>query len=130
MRSMAQRDPLVEYQREGYLMFQSMMEAIREESVGYLFNLEVQTAPAPTSLPGVKDARSATMTPVLNVKGLDAPRQPSTLRFSAPSDSGDVTTQVRRTDGGAGQNGSGKGASGDSASSASRGGKKSKNSRR
>ena len=78
-------------------MFQSMMEAIREESVGYLFNLEVQTAPAPTSLPGVKDARTATMTPTLNVKGLEAPQQPSTLRFSAPSDSGEVTTQVRRT---------------------------------
>jgi preprotein translocase subunit SecA len=73
------------------------MEAIREESVGYLFNLEVQTAPAPTSLPGVKDARGATMTPVLNVKGLEAPQQPATLRFSAPSDSGEVTTQVRRT---------------------------------
>ncbi|MCY1158491.1 MAG: secA, partial [Citricoccus sp.] len=97
LRSMAQRDPLVEYQREGYIMFQSMMEAIREESVGYLFNLEVQTAPAPTSLPGVKDARGATMTPVLNVKGLEAPQQPATLRFSAPSDSGEVTTQVRRT---------------------------------
>jgi preprotein translocase subunit SecA len=97
LRSMAQRDPLVEYQREGYIMFQSMMEAIREESVGYLFNLEVQTAPTPTSLPGVKDARGATMTPVLNVKGLEAPQQPATLRFSAPSDSGEVTTQVRRT---------------------------------
>jgi preprotein translocase subunit SecA len=57
----------------------------------------VQTAPAPTSLPGVKDARTATMTPTLNVKGLEAPQQPSTLRFSAPSDSGEVTTQVRRT---------------------------------
>ncbi|GAA1670314.1 protein translocase subunit SecA [Citricoccus zhacaiensis] len=140
LRSMAQRDPLVEYQREGFLLFEAMMEAIREESIGYLFNLEVQTAPAPTSLPGVQDARSATMTPVLNVKGLDAPRQPSTLRFSAPSDSGEVTTQVRRTDGAtsgqasaaaadeAGRNGSGNGTGG--AKSAPRGAKKSKKSRR
>lgn len=80
-------------------MFQSMMEAIREESVGYLFNLEVQAQQPATSLPGVQDGRGATMTPVLNVKGLEAPQQPSTLRFSAPSDSGEVTTQVRRTGG-------------------------------
>ena len=42
LRAMAQRDPLVEYQREGFVMFQTMMEAIREESIRYLFNVEVQ----------------------------------------------------------------------------------------
>jgi preprotein translocase subunit SecA len=41
LRAMAQRDPLVEYQREGYDMFASMMESIKEESVGFLFNVEV-----------------------------------------------------------------------------------------
>ena len=43
LRAMAQRDPLVEYQREGFLLFQAMTEAIKEESVGYLFQLEVET---------------------------------------------------------------------------------------
>ncbi len=47
LRAMAQRDPLVEYQREGYVMFQQMTGAIREESVMYLFNLEVQVESAP-----------------------------------------------------------------------------------
>ena len=42
LRAMAQRDPLVEYQREGFNMFAAMMDAIKEESVGYVFNLEVQ----------------------------------------------------------------------------------------
>ena len=42
LRAMAQRDPLVEYQREGFAMFQNMMGAIREETVGFLFNLEVE----------------------------------------------------------------------------------------
>ena len=51
LRAMAQRDPLVEYQREGFLLFQAMMEAIKEESVGYLFNLEVQVEqPAPAAV--------------------------------------------------------------------------------
>ncbi len=44
LRAMAQRDPLVEYQREGYSMFQQMTGAIREEVVTYMFNLEVQVA--------------------------------------------------------------------------------------
>ncbi|MCU1601270.1 MAG: protein translocase subunit secA, partial [Frankiales bacterium] len=42
LRAMGQRDPLVEYQREGFDMFAAMMEAIKEESVGFLFNVEVQ----------------------------------------------------------------------------------------
>ncbi len=47
LRAMAQRDPLVEYQREGFQLFQAMTEAIKEESVAFLFNLEVSVAPAP-----------------------------------------------------------------------------------
>ena len=43
LRAMAKRDPLVEYQREGFDMFTAMMDGIKEESVGFLFNLEVQT---------------------------------------------------------------------------------------
>ena len=64
LRAMAQRDPLVEYQREGFTMFQLMMGQIREESVNYLFNIEVQAAPA-------------------------APSQEN-LTFSAPSEEGDA----------------------------------------
>ena len=33
LRGMGQRDPLVEYQREGYQMYNSMIEAIKEESI-------------------------------------------------------------------------------------------------
>src|SRR5204863_572290 len=42
LRAYAQRDPLVEYQREGFDMFQQMQEGIKEEAVGFIFNLEVQ----------------------------------------------------------------------------------------
>jgi len=47
LRGYGQRDPLVEYQREGYDLFTQMMEAIKEESVGFLFNLEVAPEEAP-----------------------------------------------------------------------------------
>jgi preprotein translocase subunit SecA len=42
LRAMAQRDPLVEYQREGYDLFSAMMDAVKEELVGHLFSAEVQ----------------------------------------------------------------------------------------
>jgi preprotein translocase subunit SecA len=44
LRAMAQRDPLIEYQREGFQLFEAMMEAIKEESVSNLFSVEVQVA--------------------------------------------------------------------------------------
>ena len=42
LRAMAQRDPLVEYQREGFDLFSAMMDAVKEELVSYVFNVEVQ----------------------------------------------------------------------------------------
>jgi preprotein translocase subunit SecA len=52
LRAMAQRDPLVEYQREGYLLWQAMNESLKEESVGLMFHVEVQPAePAPQVAP-------------------------------------------------------------------------------
>ena len=47
LRAMAQRDPLVEYQREGFDMFTGMLEGLKEESVGFLFNVTVEAVPAP-----------------------------------------------------------------------------------
>jgi preprotein translocase subunit SecA len=41
LRAMAQRDPLVEYQREGYELFAAMMDAFKEELASLVFNVEV-----------------------------------------------------------------------------------------
>ncbi|WP_460477658.1 preprotein translocase subunit SecA [Brachybacterium huguangmaarense] len=49
LRAMAQRDPLVEYEREGHLMFNEMIAGIKEDAVGYLYNLDVQVQ-KPTSV--------------------------------------------------------------------------------
>jgi preprotein translocase subunit SecA len=72
LRAMAQRDPLVEYQREGFLMFQQMMGAIREETIGFLFNLEVQVE-----------------TP--------ASKKDEELTYSAPTESGETDVHVEQT---------------------------------
>jgi preprotein translocase subunit SecA len=87
LRAMAQRDPLVEYQREGFLLFEAMNEAIKEESIGYLFNVEVEVNPE-----DVQDA--AVAAPVdgfeaakaIRAKGLQTPAVPAQLHYSAPSD--------------------------------------------
>ena len=71
LRAMAQRDPLVEYQKEGYELFSAMMDSIAEEMVGYLFNVEVT----------VEDES-------VQAKGLQQPETPTHLRYTAPSESG------------------------------------------
>ncbi|TFC49420.1 preprotein translocase subunit SecA, partial [Cryobacterium sp. TMN-39-2] len=88
LRAMAQRDPLVEYQREGFAMFQQMMGQIREETVGFLFNLEVEVSqPA-----GAVDA------PIVAAKGLTPPAESGQekLSYTAPSDSGGVEVRNQR----------------------------------
>ncbi|WP_340561136.1 preprotein translocase subunit SecA [Streptomyces sp. GSL17-111] len=97
LRAMAQKDPLVEYQREGFDMFQAMMEGIKEESVGYLFNLEVQVERQVEQVPvqesreeeAPKDAVPAGARPAIKAKGLDAPQRPDRLHFSAPTVDGE-----------------------------------------
>jgi preprotein translocase subunit SecA len=50
LRAMAQRDPLVEYQREGFDMFNAMLDGIKEESVTLLFHAEIQQPAAPETV--------------------------------------------------------------------------------
>ena len=76
LRAMAQRDPLVEYQREGYDLFAAMMDAIKEELVGYLFNVEVSVE---------EDSGG------VEAKGLSPAVKPqSELRYSAADEDGAV----------------------------------------
>jgi preprotein translocase subunit SecA len=51
LRAMAQRDPLIEYQREGFDMFAAMLEGIKEETVTHLFHVRVQAVPPPEAAP-------------------------------------------------------------------------------
>ena len=132
LRAMAQRDPLVEYQREGGDMFNSMMDAFMEEVVGFLFNLNVRVEPAPvpatavavgpdSDVPGGTAATAATPAqrstmaqessltkrPALQAKGLQ-PRQQRPMSYSAPSETGEAkataTTQVDDPYAGVGRN--------------------------
>ncbi|MBF6337104.1 preprotein translocase subunit SecA [Nocardia abscessus] len=67
LRAMAQRDPLVEYQREGFDMFTAMLDGLKEESVGFLFNLQVEVQqPQPEGVevgPGLRSPVGAMAAP-------------------------------------------------------------------
>jgi preprotein translocase subunit SecA len=106
LRAMAQRDPLVEYQREGYDMFNAMLDAIKEESVGYLFNLEVEVDDQAEQAPQVGvnpvavsdtatddvpvDDVPADDAPQIHAKGLDdKPARPKKLDYSGPTVDGE-----------------------------------------
>jgi preprotein translocase subunit SecA len=85
LRAMAQRDPLVEYQREGYALFQSMMGQIREESVGFLYNLEVEV-----------NAAGGSAAPQVQARGLGQPATSAAqLSYTAPSEEADGGVEVR-----------------------------------
>ena len=69
LRAMAQRDPLVEYQREGFQLFEAMMDGIKEESVGFLFNAPVQIEQTPAPAPAPTPIRVSDMVRNLTASG-------------------------------------------------------------
>ena len=78
LRAMAQRDPLVEYQREGYELFAAMMDAVKEELASLVFNVEVTVE--------TSDGKIA-------AKGVaTGPAQEKPLTYTAPGESGSVTS--------------------------------------
>jgi preprotein translocase subunit SecA len=117
LRAMAQRDPLVEYQREGYDMFMAMLDGMKEESVGFLFNVTVEAAPAvqvaPVETPeGLAELAAGEEAPAadgapaaareeppttLRTKGID--NEAPVMTYSGPSEDG--SAQVQRNGGAA-----------------------------
>jgi preprotein translocase subunit SecA len=99
LRAMAQRDPLVEYQREGFDMFTGMLEGLKEESVGFLFNLQVEAAaPQQAAAPGVNvTASSATAT--ASASPTPAPARPLPTQEAARQSQGTAAPSALRAKG-------------------------------
>jgi preprotein translocase subunit SecA len=47
LRGYGQKDPLIEYKKESYVLFQDMMDRIEDETIRYLYFLQVSTGPTP-----------------------------------------------------------------------------------
>jgi len=136
LRAYAQKDPVIEYQREGFDMFQGMLDSLKEEAVGFLFNLQVEQAepdevaaeeatevPLATSDGGRRRRGSAgrhakpvppqpaeeeqAVPPALRGAGLGAPS--AGLSYSGPDERGGVAHSG--ADGGSGQSAAQQGAS-------------------
>jgi preprotein translocase subunit SecA len=121
LRAMAQRDPLIEYQREGYDLFNSMMEGIKEDSVGHLFNLQPEFQQNPI----VEEAEdgNAAAPPGLRVA---TPAQPAPAGAGGPAAGnapGNGAPRGRHAAGGRGaRGGRGRGAQADAQTGGQRGG--------
>jgi preprotein translocase subunit SecA len=85
LRAMAQRDPLVEYQREGYRMFQSMDEAIKEQVVGYLFNAQVTVAEQPSAQAEGEESGGVPAEGVSVTAGAQGQSSPATVTAGEPA---------------------------------------------
>jgi preprotein translocase subunit SecA len=59
LRALAQRDPVVEYQREGYDMFVAMVDGIKEDFLTALFSATMPPVPAERATPASAAARVA-----------------------------------------------------------------------
>jgi preprotein translocase subunit SecA len=87
LRAYAQRNPVVEYQREGFAMFSTMLEGIKEETVRLLFHVEVQVQPRPVVPPG----RPGVPLPAVDAgvqiqaRGLGGAPRPAALQYSSPT---------------------------------------------
>ena len=99
LRAMAQRDPLIEYQREGFEMFNAMMEGIKEESVGYLFNLEVEIQDDPIVEENPVGGEGESFV----ARGLDSGKRPTRLQYTAPTVDGEGGVEQHDSGGGDGE---------------------------
>ncbi|MFJ6195327.1 preprotein translocase subunit SecA [Micromonospora sp. NPDC092111] len=85
LRAYAQRDPVIEYQREGFDMFATMMDGIKEETVGFLYNLEVQVQE-----PEAEEVQLLEKPVEIRAKGLNRAPQQQGLQYSAPTIDGEA----------------------------------------
>ncbi|MFJ8685682.1 preprotein translocase subunit SecA [Micromonospora wenchangensis] len=87
LRAYAQRDPVIEYQREGFDMFATMMEGIKEETVGFLYNLDVQVQEPE---PEAEEVQLLEKPVEIRAKGLNRAPQQQGLQYSAPTIDGEA----------------------------------------
>ena len=89
LRAMAQKDPLVEYQREGFEMFKTMQDGIKEDVVRLTNTLQVQV----TSSAGTGDAE-----PEVEVDAEELRHKTPKMQLSAPSESGSASVSESEDD--------------------------------
>ncbi len=97
LRAMAQRNPLVEYQREGYDMFQAMTEGIKEETVRLVFAAQL-TAAVPQPPAGVEVVGGADAEPLAAPVPAGSAQAPAAAATAVATEAAPAATQGGATD--------------------------------
>jgi preprotein translocase subunit SecA len=96
LRAMGQRDPLTEYQREGYQLFEALSDTIKEQSVQVLYRVEKRLVPADGEeapvqqqqrMPSMSTATSTSSSSTGLMSNMGA------LTYSGPSEDGSAATK-------------------------------------
>jgi preprotein translocase subunit SecA len=94
LRGYAQQDPLVAYKRESFDMFEAMMQRFQEDTVRFLFRMQiidesgqpVQAAPRPSRpVPPAPPVASAARPQVIDAVPVSAPREVATAAIPVPT---------------------------------------------
>src|SRR5262249_43770771 len=79
LRSYGQKDPLIEYKKESFTMFQDMMDRIEDETIKYLYFMRIETGMPPLPYPEIEEPEEED----LNGAGIQVERGPSPAELEA-----------------------------------------------
>ncbi len=81
LRAYGQKDPLIEFQKEGFHLFEGMMQRIREETLEFIFHVETAPSSVPIERPMMAEKPEAPE--ILSGNGHAAPPRPAPLIATA-----------------------------------------------
>ena len=91
LRAMGQKDPLTEWQREGYEMFGAMMKAIAQDFVRYVMHVQVVQKEAPTlDTPKVLNLQTSSSDDAPDETGFDRARAQAVAQGDLPPEAAPV----------------------------------------
>ncbi len=93
LRGYGQKDPLIEYKKESFKMFQDMMDRIEDETIRYLFFLRIETSGIPLPYPEPEDDEDEDVRPAEPEPELAAV---SAAREAAQSTVLDITRNIQK----------------------------------
>jgi preprotein translocase subunit SecA len=88
LRGYGQKDPLVEYKKESFTLFQAMMARFEEETIRFLFYLQPGTAPS-------AEQRPAVLNPEEGGTAAEPEEEPVAVGVAAQDSMEDFTRDVR-----------------------------------
>ena len=95
LRAMGQKDPLTEWQREGYEMFGGMMKGIAQDFVRYVMHVQVVQQQAPQlQEPKVVNLQTSSSDDSAGETGFDRARAVAVAEGDLPAEAAPVPTQT------------------------------------